>query len=50
MMTIIDDFSRKIWVYFPRHKNEAFAIFNSGKLLLKNKQGRRSRSLEQIMG
>jgi len=27
MMTIIDDFSRKVWVYFMRHKNETFPTF-----------------------
>ena len=27
MMTIIDDFSRKLWVYFLKHKNETFSTF-----------------------
>ena len=26
-MTIVDDFSRRVWVYFLKHKNEAFAKF-----------------------
>jgi transposase InsO family protein len=34
MMTIIDDFSRKVWVYFLRHKNEVFHTFNKWKTLV----------------
>ena len=26
-LTLIDDFSRKVWVYFMRHKSEAFWRF-----------------------
>jgi len=41
MMTIIDDFSRKVWVYFLRHKNETFPTFKKWKLLLKPRHGRK---------
>ena len=34
MMTIIDDFSRKVWVYFLRHKNETFPTFKKWKILV----------------
>nr|ABD32731.1 hypothetical protein MtrDRAFT_AC150777g6v1 [Medicago truncatula] len=40
MMTIIDDFSRKVWVYFLQHKNETFPHSRSGKFLLKLRQGK----------
>ncbi|GAV73691.1 gag_pre-integrs domain-containing protein [Cephalotus follicularis] len=27
MLTFIDDFSRKVWVYFLKHKNDVFVTF-----------------------
>ena len=41
MMTITDDFSRKVWVYFLRHKNEAFIKFKNFKALVENQTGRK---------
>ncbi|KAH0645559.1 hypothetical protein KY284_033443 [Solanum tuberosum] len=41
MMTITDDFSRKVWVYFLRHKNEAFLKFKNFKALVENQTGRK---------
>jgi transposase InsO family protein len=32
----IDDFSRKVWVYFIRHKSEMFAKFKLWKAKVKN--------------
>ena len=34
MLTFIDDFSRKVWVYFLRQKNETFSIFKKFKALV----------------
>eukprot|EP00253_Pinus_taeda_P006779 PITA_06779 len=39
----VDDFSRKIWIYFLKKKDEVFTWFRSFKALLKIKQGRRSK-------
>ena len=34
MLTFIDDYSRKVWVYFLKHKNEVFVTFKQWKTLL----------------
>ena len=31
-LTFIDDFNRKIWIYFLRHKSETFAKFKEFKV------------------
>lgn len=36
-LTFIDDYSRKIWIYFLKHKSEVFGVFKNFKHLLKNK-------------
>mgnify|MGYP001796719694 CR=1 FL=1 len=36
MLTIIDDFSRKLWVYFLIYKNEVFSTFKEWKTLIEN--------------
>ncbi|GKV28744.1 hypothetical protein SLEP1_g37756 [Rubroshorea leprosula] len=38
-ITFIDDFSRKIWVYFLQHKSEAFVAFKSYKVLVEKEAG-----------
>ena len=35
-MTFIDDFSRKIWLYFLKKKDEAFMWFRTFKALVEN--------------
>jgi hypothetical protein len=35
LLTFIDDFSRKIWIYFLKEKNEVFKIFKEWKSLMK---------------
>ena len=32
----IDDFSKKVWVYFMRHKSETFAEFKLWKVEVEN--------------
>jgi len=34
MLTFVDDFSRKVWVYFLRHKNEVVHMFKKFKALV----------------
>lgn len=43
MMTLTDDFSRKMWVYFLKLKSEALATFKNWKALVENHTGRKSR-------
>jgi len=31
MLTFIDDFSRKVWVYFLKEKSEAFKVSRNGR-------------------
>jgi transposase InsO family protein len=39
-LTFIDDFSRKVWVYFLKHKSETFARFNEFKVEEEKQSGR----------
>ena len=34
MLTFIDDYSRKVWVYFLKHKNDVFLTFKQWKALI----------------
>jgi len=36
MLIFVDEFSRKVWVYFLRKKNKAFSIFKTFKALVEN--------------
>jgi hypothetical protein len=38
-VTFIDDFSRKIWVYFLKNKSDVFAIFKQFKAMVENESG-----------
>ena len=38
-LTFIDDFSRKIWIYFLRNKSYTFSMFKEFKDLTKKKSG-----------
>ena len=49
-MTIIDDFSQKLWVYFLKHKNEAFSTFKEWKLLFENQTGKNIKRLKKNNG
>jgi hypothetical protein len=39
-LTFIDDFSRKIWIYFLRHKSETFAKFKEFKVEVEKQSGK----------
>ncbi|GKV44046.1 hypothetical protein SLEP1_g51275 [Rubroshorea leprosula] len=41
MLTFIDDHSRKVWVYFPKHKSEVFRTFKQWKVLVENHKGKK---------
>ena len=34
MLTIIDDYSRKVWSYFLKHKSDVFAAFKKWKVMV----------------
>ena len=36
MLTFVDDFSRKVWIYFLRQKNEKLSMFKKFKALVEN--------------
>jgi len=50
MLTFVDDFSCKVWVYFLRHKHEAFFMFKKFKALVENQTGRKIKKLRTDNG
>ncbi|KAK3027503.1 hypothetical protein RJ639_040218, partial [Escallonia herrerae] len=40
-VTFIDDFSRKVWVYFMKHKSEVFNVFKQWKARVENQTGKK---------
>jgi len=50
MLTFVDDFSRKVWVHFLQHKNEAFPMFKKFKALVENQTGRKIKTLRTDNG
>ena len=40
-LTFIDDYSRKTWVYFLKHKSDAFSCFQQFKALVEKQSGYR---------
>lgn len=40
-ITFVDDFSRKTWIYFLKHKDEAFDMFKNFKALIENQSGKK---------
>ena len=50
MLTFVDDFSRKVWVYFLRQKNETFSMFKKFKALVENQTGRKIKKLRTDNG
>jgi hypothetical protein len=38
-ITFIDDFSKKIWVYFLKYKYDVFATFKQFKAMVENESG-----------
>ena len=49
-MSIIDDYSRRVWVYFLKHKNQAFAKFKEWKIMVENQTGKRLKKLRTDNG
>ena len=49
-VTFIDDFSRKVWVYFLKHKSNVFSIFKKWKVEVENKTGLKVKCLRSDSG
>ncbi|GJW05230.1 retrotransposon protein, putative, ty1-copia subclass [Tanacetum coccineum] len=45
-LSIVDDYSRRVWVYFLRHKNEVFSKFKEWKQLVENQTGGKLKKLQ----
>ena len=40
-LSLVDDFFRKVWVYFLKYKNEVFKVFEEWKILVETQTGRK---------
>lgn len=49
-MTFIDDHSRKVWVYFLKHKSEVFNAFKRWKAMVENETGLKVKKLRTDNG
>ena len=49
-MSFIDDYSKKVWVYFLKNKFEAFAKFKKWKAEVENQTGRKIKCLRSDNG
>nr|CAH65740.1 OSIGBa0127D24.3 [Oryza sativa] len=50
MMTIIDDYSRKVWPYFLKHKYQAFDVFKEWKTMVERQTERKVKILRPDNG
>ena len=46
LLMFIDDFSRKVWVYFLKHKNEVFHTFKKWKVLVEKHTNKKIKRLQ----
>ena len=49
-MTFIDDYSRKVWVYFLKHKDEALGVFKKFLSFVENQCGKKLKCLRTDNG
>ncbi|GJS07465.1 retrovirus-related pol polyprotein from transposon TNT 1-94 [Tanacetum coccineum] len=49
-LSFVDDYSRRVWVHFLRHKNETFSMFKEWKQLVENQTGRKLKKLRTNNG
>jgi hypothetical protein len=50
MLTIIDDYSRKVWPYFLKDKSEAFSAFKEWKTMVENQTEKKVKKLRTDNG
>ncbi|KAK9065390.1 hypothetical protein SSX86_016773 [Deinandra increscens subsp. villosa] len=49
-LSLIDDYSRRVWVFMLKHKNEAFARFKEWRILVENQTERKIKKLRTDNG
>ncbi|GKE28498.1 retrovirus-related pol polyprotein from transposon TNT 1-94 [Tanacetum coccineum] len=49
-LSIVDDYLRRVWLHFLRHKNKAFSKFKEWKQLVGNQTGRKLKKLQTDNG
>lgn len=49
-VSFIDDYSRKVWVYFMKHKSEVFNVFRQWKAEVENQTGRKLKCIKSDNG
>ena len=49
-LTLIDDYSRKVWIYFLKNKSETFLKFKERKILVETQVGRKVKKLRTNNG
>ena len=47
-VTFIDDYSRKVWVYFLKLKNEVFGRFKEWKTMVEKRTGKQVKTLRTV--
>ena len=50
MLTFIDDFSRKVWVFFLKKKSDVFSAFKSWKIMIEKQTGKKIKYLRTDNG
>jgi transposase InsO family protein len=50
MLTIIDDYSRRLWSFFIKHKLDVFNTFKEWKIMIENQSGKRIKKLHTDNG
>ncbi|WVZ61696.1 hypothetical protein U9M48_011528 [Paspalum notatum var. saurae] len=50
MLTIIDDYSRKVWPYFLKYKSEVFSAFKEWKVMIENQTEKKVKILRTDNG
>lgn len=49
-LSIVNDYSKKVWVYFHKHKNEVFNKFKEWKVLVEAQIGNKVKKLRTDNG
>ena len=49
-LTLIDDYSRKLWIYFLKNKSETFLKFKEWKILVETQVGKKWKKLRTDNG
>lgn len=49
-VTFIDDATRKLWVYFLKHKSDVFSVFKNWRALVENETGKKLKCLKSDNG